>query len=150
MNVEFTIPKLPGFVARMTNAERIVRDEMRTGIDRLTLQGERAAKQRAAVRTGHLRRSITHEPARFAGGTVTGRFGTATPYARYVEFGRGPVVAASGKVLRFEIGGQVFYRKRVGPARAQPFMRPAADQVRRIAPREMQATIRRIVARLEA
>jgi len=48
------------------------------------------------------------------------------PHARWVEDGRGPVVAKRAKMLRFEVGGRVLFRKRVGPARARPFMAPAA------------------------
>ena len=48
------------------------------------------------------------------------------PHAGFVEHGRGPVEASSGKVLRFVVNGRVFFRKRVGPARARPFMAPAA------------------------
>jgi hypothetical protein len=44
-----------------------------------------------------------------------------TPYLRYVLNGRGPVVARPGKMLRFVIDGRVFFRKRVGPAKANPF-----------------------------
>ena len=39
----------------------------------------------------------------------------------YVIKGRPAVVAKEGKMLRFVIDGQVFYRKRVGPAKANPF-----------------------------
>lgn len=44
-----------------------------------------------------------------------------TPYLGYVLKGRPAIVAAPGKVLRFQIGSQVFYRKRVKAARANPF-----------------------------
>jgi hypothetical protein len=41
-------------------------------------------------------------------------------YFRWAVGGRGPVVAKPGKMLRFEIDGKVFYRKKVGPAPARP------------------------------
>lgn len=43
-------------------------------------------------------------------------------YAQYVEYGRGPVRAINAKALRFVIDGQVFFRKSVGPMKAQPFV----------------------------
>lgn len=43
-------------------------------------------------------------------------------YAEYIEFGRGPVTAIHAKALRFVIGGEVIFRKSVGPAKAQPFI----------------------------
>ena len=52
------------------------------------------------------------------------------PYPIAVEEGRGPIEAGPGKVLAFEVGGRMVFTKRVGPARAQPFMRPALQQSR--------------------
>ncbi len=43
-------------------------------------------------------------------------------YAQYIEFGRGPVTAVNAKALRFIIGGEVIFRKSVGPMQAQPFV----------------------------
>lgn len=64
-------------------------------------------------------------------------------YAEYVEFGRGPIVAKPGKMLRIPRKGGFFRRllarfrgqdpdyiftKRVGPQKAQPFFRPAIQK----------------------
>jgi len=49
----------------------------------------------------------------------------SAPFAHFVEFGRGAITAKNGKVLRFEVGGQVLFRRSVGPAKAHPFMAPA-------------------------
>lgn len=49
-----------------------------------------------------------------------------TPYLRFVLNGRGPVEAMSGHMLRFVINGEVIFRKRVGPAAANPFADRAA------------------------
>src|SRR5690606_8708354 len=100
MDFEFRFDDAKAFAARMDAAPQIVGDELTSGIDRLTLQGEAFTKAETPVRTGHLRRSIAHKPATFGGGVATGSWGTATPYARYVEEGRGPVVAR-GRALRF-------------------------------------------------
>ncbi len=133
------------FSAKLSAATGVVETEMVAATNRLTLQGERYAKQFAPVKTGHLRRSIAAEPATFGGGTVTGRYGTATPYARYVEYGRGPVVAR-GRALRLVIGGRVIFAKRVGPARGRFFMRASLNALRpRIAP-EFRGALSRIIA----
>jgi hypothetical protein len=42
-------------------------------------------------------------------------------HAGWVNNGRGPVFARTAKALRFEIDGQLFFRRRVGPAKAQHF-----------------------------
>lgn len=69
-----------------------------------------------------------------------------TPYLKWVLNGRGPIVA-KGRALRFVINGKVFFRKRVGPAKANNFplrvdqqMQPAIDA----APQQLsQAILRR-------
>ena len=138
---------LESVTRRFTGAERIVGAELVTLVDRLTIAGSGAAKGRVGVRTGNLRRSLTHEPARRAGGHVTGAFGSNVPYARVHNDGRGPVVAR-GRALRFTIGGAVFYRKRVGPAQGRRYMEAGAAEIRRRTPAETAAAARRITAAL--
>ena len=53
------------------------------------------------------------------------------PHSVFVEHGRGPVQAKPGGVLRFVVGGRVVFAKRVGAARARPFMAPAARVMNR-------------------
>lgn len=57
------------------------------------------------------------------------RITNTTPYLRYVLNGRGPVEAHAGHMLRFVIDGEVFFRKRVGPAAANDFPSRAAVQM---------------------
>ena len=146
-------PQVTAFAGRLGNAQQVVGSEMTQMVDRITIQGEGFAKQiltsNGSVVTGHLRRSVAHRPATFGGGVARGAWGTATPYGPHVEHGRGPIVAR-GKALRFvpKGGGQAIYRKRVGPARARPFMRPSADRVRPIMGREARAVGGRILTRI--
>lgn len=49
------------------------------------------------------------------------RIRNTAPQLRYVIRGRGPVVATRARALRFVIDGQVFFRKRVGPATPNDF-----------------------------
>lgn len=137
------------WAASMKQAPAIVREEFLRSTDKLTLQGEAFAKGNAPVRTGHLRRSIAAKPAVWAGGAV-GTFGTATPYARPVEFGRRGFSARPGHFLRFTVGGRVIYRKSVGPAAPRPFIRPAAARLRPLVKLEYQAAMRRVIDRIGA
>ena len=146
---------LSEFVKRMQGADDVVRDEMVKATNRITLKGEAFAKQRVrnngSVVTGTLVRSIAATPARWAGGEATGMFGTAVPYASIVEDGRGPITARPGKVLRFKPKGssKFIFRKRVGPARAKPFIEPTRRWIVAVAEREYTVAARRIVQRLE-
>ena len=76
--------------------------------------------------TGALRRSTIFQ---IAGGinsqTLSIRQGAKSKegvfYGSIVRSGRGPVKAKKAKALRFMIGGRVFFRKSVGPAKANPY-----------------------------
>ena len=125
------------FGNRLGGAQRVVGNALTRGVDRLTIAAEGFAKQEVGVKTGHLRRSIAHRPATFAGGVATGSVGTNVPYARIHEEGRGPVVAR-GKALRFQIGGKTLYRKRVGPAAGRWYMKKARARVAPLMRREAQ------------
>jgi hypothetical protein len=59
------------------------------------------------------------------------------PWLGFVRRGRPAIVAKPGKMLRFVIGGKVFFRARVGPAKANDFparvaqtMRPQLERAR--------------------
>lgn len=86
-NFRVRIDELPEFTARMRRAPQIMQRHLVTAVDRSTTEGERLSKGFAPVKTGHLRRSITNQPATFAGGSVRGAWGTNVPYAPYQEFG---------------------------------------------------------------
>lgn len=133
--------------SRYAGAERVVGNALTRGVDRITIAGEGFAKQEVGVRTGHLRRSIAHKPATFGGGVARGSYGTATPYARYHEEGRGPVVAR-GRALRFTIGGRTIYRKRVGPAAGRWYMRKSRQRLGPIIARESKRMGADIIAGL--
>lgn len=137
--MSFTVDasEINAFGGRMGGAERVVGNALTRGIDRLTIAAEGFAKEEVGVKTGHLRRSIAHRPATFAGGVATGSVGTNVPYARIHEEGRGPVVAR-GKALRFQVGGKTLYRKRVGPAQGRWYMRKARARVAPLMAREAQ------------
>ncbi len=110
---------------------------------RRTLAVEARAVALCPVDEGRLRASIDHEVTRDTEGLV-GKVGTNVDYAIHVERGTGlyevtvPGVAPSankgrritaegGGMLRFEIGGEVIYRRSIKGMRPQSFLRPALD-----------------------
>lgn len=146
-DIKIEAPALAEFARSYGNARTIIEEEMTNGVNRAAMAGEAQAKRVAPVKTGHLRRSITHTKASFAGGTATASYGTNVPYARWVEEGRGPVVA-KGKALRFTIGGKVLFRKRVGPAKGKFYMRKSREWLEPQLNTEFRAVIVRILRRL--
>ena len=111
------------------------------GVERTAEQIRDDTSRLAPVDTGRLSNSIRTERRGLGEWAVI----ADTDYARYVEYGRGPVVATEADALRFEIDGQVFYRKSVGPAPAQPFLRPALDMHRSELARNIASEIRRVI-----
>jgi HK97 gp10 family phage protein len=149
MDITVDTSQIKAFAGDLKAAQPLVTQEMTSAMQRATLAVESDAKARVAVKTGNLRRSIT-STARASAGGVEGRIGTNTPYARYVEEGRGPIDAGEGRVLRFEIGGEVLFRRRVGPAAARPYLRPAFDAQRGRIRTEFAQVPKRVIARLAA
>jgi hypothetical protein len=146
-DIRITTAGLDQLAAKFKGAEEIIGRELVTMVDRLTIAGSTESKRRVGVRTGTLRRSLTHEPARRAGGTVVGAFGTNVPYAKWHNDGR-DAIEAKGKALRFTIGGVVYFRKRVGPAAGKKYMEAGAAVIRQRMPAEAAAAARRIRAEL--
>ena len=104
---------------------------------------EGVAKGTAPVKTGHLRRSIVSQASAVAGGAQA-LIRPTTPYAEWVEKGRGPVVAR-GRALRFTINGKVLYRKRVGPAPGRRYMKRAYESSRGPVVRIIEARVTRAI-----
>lgn len=102
-------------------------------------KGERPGRLRKAYQT---QAQATSTSASF-------RITNTTPYIRFVTEGRGPVEAKPGKMLRFVINGRVFFRKRVGPAKANPFDEKAAQQMESDLNGLAESVARRIAGALE-
>lgn len=132
---------------RYADGGRVVAEELRRGMTTIVFGVERLAKALSPVRTGHLRRSLVSRVVAMTG-QVVGRVGTNVPYARIVHEGRGPVHAKRARYLRFVIDGVVYFRKSVGPAKANPFLRKAFDESRSTIDAALRATRRRVAARL--
>jgi phage gpG-like protein len=144
MEIHIDSSQVDALAKRYRGAGAIVQSEMLGAMKRSTFRLEGQAKKETPVKTGTLRRSITSNPVTPTLGVV----GTNVPYAKWVHNGRGPITAGPGKMLRFEIGGTVFFRKSVGPAKANPFMRRAMQSQRGAIRAEWQQMAARIAARL--
>ena len=96
---------------------------------------QNAAKQNAPYRTGTLRRSIHEEVMERGDRRVVVSTGTDVVYAPIHEFG-GVITPKTARALFFEIDGQFVMTQRVDmPAR--PYMRPAFDNKKGAAEREV-------------
>lgn len=101
----------------------VIEDLMRRGRQVLN-----RAIETCPVETGRMRSDHTMELI-LSGGSPAVRVGVNTEYAEWVHEGRGPIVPVRAKVLRFRPKGSGVYvfAHRVGPAKAQPWLREALE-----------------------
>lgn len=133
---------------RFTRATAEIRAAQRAEMQGLGRRIRDAVRAEAPVRTGRLRRGIGYRTADL-GKSVEVRLRSEAFYTKWVLFGRGPVVATRARALRFEPGppGSGFiFRKRVGPAKANPFVGRALRRL--AADGEPRATANRIGQRV--
>lgn len=128
---------LPPLVSRLNGASGIIQRHLMSGVSDAGRYVERGAKDTAPVVTGEYRRGIGTQASAIGGGGAQAIVRASAPHSKWVEDGRGPVVAR-GKALRFEVGGRVVFAKRVRAARGQHIMRNALSRNRS-----------RIIARLQ-
>lgn len=117
MDLRIDADEVIRLASRFERGPAIVREELTQEMRRATITTANNVKRLTPVDTGRLRNSMTNR-VESGGSGVTGEVGTNVRYARWVEEGRGPVVAR-GRALRFEVGGRVLFRKHVGPARGR-------------------------------
>ena len=130
--IEFDMRGFDEFARRMNEADDIVKITLNDGLRKIgklfvPTKGSGPLANETPRRTGKLARSSFFiidadgpdqqkltilQPAKSEGGEF---------YGHWVREGRGPVVAKKAKALRFEIDGVVIFRKRVGPAKANPY-----------------------------
>jgi hypothetical protein len=92
---------------------------------------QRLAQSKAAVKSGTMKGRIKVDRVDATATSLLVRVvadaqsKAGFPYPRSIEYGRKGFSATRAKVLVFPVNGKIVYTKRVGPAAAQPFMRPA-------------------------
>lgn len=119
---------------RSMDAETIVNEVIHAAVGNI----ESLAKRYAPQATGELRSSIRSET-----GPAYGRVSASAPHAAFVEFGTWShnvhdpqpgtyeIRPVDAQALRFEVGSQVVFAKKVNHPgiEPQPFMQPAVDEV---------------------
>lgn len=79
----------------------------------------------APKRSGNLARKHRKLPLRVTPNGYVGEVENTARYANIVHEGRGPIVPRRARALRFRIRGRLVFARRVGPAKAQPWLRNA-------------------------
>ena len=128
----------------------IARDEYGRGLQRAGHRVRNAGNRRINRWHGELQDTSTVTTTA-SGETYTTVVAWPAKHARWVDQGRGPIEAAPGRMLRFETrSGEVIYRKRVGPARAQRFSTLGLAEAKPGIRQELDEATRRAVRRFEA
>jgi len=130
------------FIARLAALGPMVISAQEEFLNMAAGRAQSVMRDIAPERTGRLRESISIERdigKRVIGPTARSEDGFYYPYV--VNYGRGPVFARRAHALRFEIGGQVIYRRSVGPARGTQFVERTARAVEPDYPKIAQAVI---------
>lgn len=113
---------------RCGNAPRVVSEELGRGGREAGFIVTAQAIVNAPVKLGHLRAGIGPPEVHVMSSGVTVTIPSHAAHSLVVEKGRRGFPAAAGKVLHFFIDGKEIFTRRVGPARAQPFLVPALRQ----------------------
>lgn len=116
--------------ARLEAFDTALDDRLYEAMEELGLRIEASARKKAPVDSGRLRGSISSEVQREGADTLALYVGSNVEYAPHVEYGRGAISASGDGVLHFTVEGEDVFVKSVGPADAQPYLRPAIQEHR--------------------
>ena len=108
--LQINLSQLDSFAARMGGFDQRLRRALVRAITRATLLVEARAKQLVSgevlkVRTGTLRRSISHRPIEQLADRVRGVVSASAKYARIHELG-GEIRPVRARALRFQVEGR--------------------------------------------
>ena len=148
--LEIDIRAIEGIANAFEKFPAIARQEFGRAIKKLVLRIERKAKRHCPVATGKLRASITATVESWAYAFVA----TNTEYAPWVEFGTDPhdITPSTASALTIPTDDGTILRKKVRHPGTdpQPFMEPAYEYGKKIAPEIFGDALKRIQARLLA
>lgn len=156
MEIRIEAKGLSGWRRRFAEAPRIIREELTTSMTRIVLQGERISKQKAPKWRSQLARSVTHE-VKPAAGEVRGQWGTnlSPHYGPDQEFGTRPHFVPWRYIGDWALAHGFAAPKdpstggiRVS-GKAQPFIKPAFEEIKGKVGPEFRRATKRIVARLK-
>lgn len=142
MAITVTVIGEPELRQRLAGLETVGDRALLRAVEAAALLVQNAAKQRVPKRTRTLSRSITTEVTR-QGDAVEARIGPSVAYGRFVEYGTG-IHAEGGNGRQtpwvFKGAGGKFYT--TSGAKPRPYMRPALDENREKAIREIARVFR--------
>lgn len=135
--------EITGFATAMAAAPGVLQSEMTTAASGLLVTGMGFAQDDAPMKIGTLRGSVHIIDAASPSG---GSYGTDLEYAWMREEG-GTIVPRNASVLRFEIGGQVIYAKRVTQTGTK-YMQRSAEQLEPLVEPAYEKAVERTMAAL--
>jgi len=125
------------FAKVLKSAPEISMPILQNALNATAFNIEAKAKQKAPVREGRLRGSITTMPARVSSREIIASVGTNLKYAPYQEFGTGvyagnpPITPKRARVLRFKTrGGQIVFARQVKGTKPIHYFRDAISETR--------------------
>lgn len=147
--MQITIQNLDILVKNFHKAPNVITEEMSKTLQNSSERVWKEMKNQApygknGTGTGELRKSIRIDYNKM--GSVI--YPTAH-FAKYVERGRGPVVAGPGKILPIKIGqGTVIFRPRAKAAPANPFVKRTYDKTKQMVVDNFNKSAERIIKQL--
>jgi len=126
-----------------------LRTDTRRAVSHATAVAAQTVKRDVPVKTGKLRDSVQSSFRSTEGGGV-GNVDVTAGHAEFILNGtkdHGPVKA---KALRFEIGGQVIFARRVRGIKPQDFLYEGEKQAERTAHEDIERAIAKFKARIES
>jgi HK97 gp10 family phage protein len=137
------VPEMQAHLARMSSSA--AGGPLMAAVQAGALLVQNAAKQKVPKRTRTLSRSITTAITR-EGDTVAARIGPSAPYGKYLEYGTGRYAeGGNGRRTPWVYrgpGGRYYTTEGMKP---RPYMRPALDENRERAIKEMQRAFRALM-----
>ena len=154
--IDFRIeaPSLNRLRRRLQEAPRIVREEMRAGMETAGEILRDEVQARTPVDTGRLRKSVSVNITG-GGAFMQVTVGSDVEYARWVEEGTRPhvIVPRRARALRFLVGGRVVFARRVmhpgtqGAAMFREGWEAAQPRIRRVFAARLGRVTRRLSGR---
>jgi HK97 gp10 family phage protein len=118
-------------MSRFDDAIRDMQEKRHKAIQKVCTVVEAEAKLRVKVKTGNLKRSISHK-VESIGNETKGRVGFPQEYGMWLEKGTPPhtIAAKDGKNLKFKVAGKWVSKPEVNHPgqKPQPFLIPAIEE----------------------
>lgn len=147
MEIRIDVDGVDELTKRYREAPQVIKPELTTSMTKVVIQGEGISKKLAPKWRGQLQRSIHHQ-VQAAGSSVKGEWGTSLHYAKYKEFGTRRHFVGAQHIGAWAAAHGFGHRGIVVSGRAQPFMKPAFQQMMGPIRAEFKAAMGRIVAKL--